>query len=150
MTRIATMVRRAARRIGGRIGGRIRADRRGTAALEFAMVGGLLVLLLMGCVEIGLMMWTGSALQSVAAQTARCTAIGSCANPQQYAVSLAGQWIGGNAITTGDVAVSSGQSCHGQAGAFAIVTISETIWSGTFFKPITGGTQSVTACFPTG
>ena len=133
---------RTARRIG--------ADRRGAAALEFAMVGGLLVLLLLGCVEVGLMMWTGSALQSVAAQTARCTAIGSCANPQQYAVALAGQWIGGNAITTSDVTVAAGSSCHGQAGAFAIVTISESIWSGTFFEPITGGTQSVTACFPTG
>ena len=145
MTRIGIMPR-AAWRIGGRIG----ADRRGTAALEFAMVGGLLVLLLLGCVEVGLMMWTGSALQSVAAQTARCTAIGSCANPQQYAVALAGQWIGGNAITTSDVTVAAGTSCHGQAGAFAVVTISESIWSGTFFEPITGGTQSVTACFPTG
>ena len=133
---------RTARRIG--------ADRRGAAALEFAMVGGLLVLLLLGCVEAGLMMWTGSALQSVAAQTARCTAIGSCANPQQYAVSLAGQWIGSNAITTGDVSVAAGTSCHGQAGAFAIVTISESIWSGTFIAPIAGGVQSVTACFPTG
>ncbi len=133
---------RAARRIG--------ADRSGAAALEFAMVGGLLVLLLLGCVEAGLMMWTGSALQSVAAQTARCTAIGSCANPQQYAVSLAEQWIGANAITTGDVSVAAGTSCHGQAGAFAIVTISESIWSGTFIEPITGGTQSATACFPTG
>ncbi len=136
---------RAARRIG--------ADRSGAAALEFAMVGGLLVLLLLGCVEAGLMMWTGSALQSVAAQTARCTAIGSCANPQQYAVSLAGQWIGRNAITTSNVSVAAtgptGQ-CHGQTGAFAVVTISESIWADTFFQPITGGTQSVTACFPTG
>ena len=142
MTRIATGAARVARRL--------RVDRRGTAALEFALVGGLLVLLLLGCVEAGLMMWTGSALQSVAAQTARCTAIGSCANPQQYAVSLAGQWIGGNAITTSDVTVSAGNSCHGQAGAFAIVTISESIWADTFFQPIAGGTQSVTACFPTG
>ena len=149
MTRIAPIATRVARRIGGRIG----ADRRGTAALEFAMVGGLLVILLLGCVEIGLMMWTGSALQSVAAQTARCTAIGACANPQQaqqFAVSLAGQWIGANAITTNDVTVAAGTSCHGQAGAFAIVTISESIWSGTFLKPITGGVQSVMACFPTG
>ncbi len=142
MSRKFPRVPRAARRIG--------ADRRGAAALEFAMVGGLLVLLLLGCVEAGLMMWTGSALQSVAAQTARCTAIGSCANPQQYAVSLAGQWIGANAITTSDVSVAAGTSCHGQAGAFAIVTISESIWSGTFIAPIAGGVQSVTACFPTG
>ena len=142
MTQLPTRSARAARRL--------RADRRGAAALEFAMVGGLLVLLLLGCVEVGLMMWTGSALQSVAAQTARCTAIGSCSNPQQYAVSLAGQWIGGNAISTNDVSVAAASSCHGQAGAFAVVTISESIWADSFFQPIVGGIQSVTACFPTG
>ena len=131
---------------------RIRSDRRGTAALEFAMVGGLLVLMLLGCIEVGLMMWTGSALQSVAAQTARCAAIGStaCTDPAQYAVSLAGKWVGASAITTSDVQVSAGTSCHGATGTFAIVTITSSIWSGTFLAPITGNSQTAMACFPTG
>lgn len=133
---------------------RLRSDRRGEAALEFALVGSLLIVLLLGCVQIGLMMWTGSALQSVAAQTARCAAINSpaCTNPAQYAVSLAGQWIGANAITTSDVHVAAGTSCYGTTGAFAVVTITSPIWFGTFIANFTGSGQTsltATACFPT-
>lgn len=127
----------------------LRNDRDGETALEFALVAALFVSLLLAPVELGLMVWTGSSLQAVAAQTARCAAIGSCSNPASYAVSLAGQWIGSNAITARDVRVQASTTCHSATGAFEQVSITSSIWAGALISPLSGTTQVASACFPT-
>ncbi|MDE2580280.1 MAG: pilus assembly protein [Rhodospirillales bacterium] len=126
-----------------------RSDRRGSTALEFALVGGLLVLLLIAPVELGLMIWTGGSLETVAAQTARCAAIGSCSDPAAYAVDLASKWIGAGAIAASDVTVTATTSCDNATGTFERVTITSSIWQGAFITPLSGATQVAAACFPT-
>ena len=125
------------------------AARRGETAIEFALVGGLLVLLLLAPIELGLMIWTGSSLQAVAAQTARCAAIGSCsANPADYAVNLAQQWITAGAINAKDVQVQTTSSCNNASGQFEQVRITSSIWAGALVSPLSGTTQVASACFP--
>jgi len=129
---------------------RRRGARRGETALEFALIGWIFILLLLAPIEIGLMIWTGSALQATAAQTARCVAIGGtvCANPKSYAVDLAKLWIGSGAITANDVTVATTATCNSATGSFAKVTITASIWSGTLLSPIAVGSQTASACFP--
>ncbi|MGH7041447.1 MAG: TadE/TadG family type IV pilus assembly protein [Acetobacteraceae bacterium] len=129
---------------------RLRADRRGETALEFALVGGVFFLLLLAPIELGLMIWTGSALQQVAAQTARCVAIGSsqCTSPQTYAVGLASKWVGSNAINSNSVTAAHTPTCNNATGNFEKVTITSSIWAGAFISPLAGTTQVATACFP--
>jgi Flp pilus assembly protein TadG len=125
---------------------------RGTAALEFALVSGVFFMLLFGIIELGLSMWIRSTLQTVAAQTARCAAIGSsaCASgAAQYAVSLARPWLPIYAITTKDVVVSTTTTCFGASGNFESVTITAPSWIGGLVYPVAGGWQTMQACFPT-
>jgi Flp pilus assembly protein TadG len=135
------MMRRIARRFG--------TDRRGESALEFALVGAIFVMLLLAPIEVGLMVWTGTSLQAVAAQTARCAAIGSCSNPANYAVSLAGKWVGSNAITASSVQTKATTSCNSVTGSFVQVTITSSIWSGALISPMSGTSQVANACYPT-
>lgn len=128
---------------------RLGADRRGETALEFALVGGVFVMLLLAPIELGLMIWTGSSLQTVATETARCAAIGSCsADPASFAVNLANKWLSAGAITSRDVRVQSTTSCHNASGQFEQVSITSSIWAGALISPLAGTTQVATACFP--
>ena len=126
----------------------------GATSLEFAIVSSALFLLLFGCIEGGLLMWTRGTLQSVAAQTARCAAIASplCSNPQQYAVKLATSWLGGVAlIVTADVTITNPTTCGSGsvAGTFQKVTIAAPTWVGAIAYPFGAHSVNVTACFPT-
>ena len=125
--------------------------RRGETALEFALIGSVFILLLLAPVEFGLMIWTGSSLQEVAAETARCVAIGStqCTDAPAYAVSLASHWINSSAIKQSDVSVTSVSSCNNASGTFKQVTIKTSIWSGALISELGGATQMARACYPT-
>jgi Flp pilus assembly protein TadG len=69
----------------------LRTDRRGTAAVEFALVASVFIVLVLGELEFGRLIWILQALQVTGQQTARCVAIGSsaCASAASYAVSVA-------------------------------------------------------------
>ncbi|MDR3534843.1 MAG: pilus assembly protein [Rhodopila sp.] len=126
---------------------------KGAAALEFALVSGVLMAMLLGGFELGLMMWTRGTLQAVAAQTARCVAIGSSActtskSPQQYAVDLATTKLGSAMITKANVTVTAATTCKSASGSFEVVTISASPWVGSIVYPFTGPTQTLTACYP--
>lgn len=125
----------------------------GATSLEFAIVSSALFMLLFGCIEGGLMMWTRGTLQSVAAQTARCAAIASqlCSSPQQYAVNLATSWLGTALIVMADVTITTQTTCgSGSAtGAFQKVTIAAPSWVGAISYPFGAHSVNVTACFPT-
>lgn len=119
------------------------------ASVEFAVIASGFLLLLLGAIEVGLLLWTNNALRTTAEMTARCAALGSCSNPASYAVTLAGQWIGTNAVNTSDVTVSSaaGSTCHGAStgyGRFTMVTISSEL----LVAPLAGTQVKVSACYP--
>jgi Flp pilus assembly protein TadG len=140
-------------------------DVRAVTTVEFALVSTILMVMIFGCVELGLIMWTRGTLQAIAAQTARCAAISSpiCstspATPRSYAVSQAATLLGAGLITLGDVSITTATTClSGSAGAtiFEIVTITATPWvgvsaSGRFSTsgPLAPATETVTACYPT-
>ncbi|HEX4367501.1 MAG TPA: TadE family protein [Rhodopila sp.] len=135
---------------------RLRGERQGSTAVEFAIIAGVMLPLLFGTVDLGLLMWTHNALQSTAALTARCIAIGSSAcsaNPAQFAVTTAGQWIVPGIINTGQVTINTAAtSCNGAAGSlgpFVTVAIVSSYWaSGVLPPPFAATNVHVTACFP--
>jgi Flp pilus assembly protein TadG len=61
------------------------ADRAGVTAIEFAILGPLLIVTLIGVVEFGRMLWVENALQYAVAQAARCMTIdtSTCGNAQE-------------------------------------------------------------------
>ena len=125
---------------------------RGTTALEFALVSSAFFMMLLGTIDLGLMMWTRCTLQTVAAQTARCAAIGSSAcagGAAQYAVSLARPWLPTYTLTPSDVVVSATTYCFGASGSFEMVTITAPSWTGGMIQTFAGGSQTLQACFPT-
>jgi len=88
---------------------RSRARRRsGAATVEFALVVMVFLLLLLGELEFGRMIWIIQAMQVTGQQTARCVAIGSsaCTSPAGYAVSLASAH-GVVGLTTADVTIDN-------------------------------------------
>jgi Flp pilus assembly protein TadG len=136
---------------------RLCGDRRGTTAVEFAIVASALVTLSLGIMEAGLLFWAKATLEATAALTARCGATGftwgtttctTAATTQSYAVSTAGNWIAGSVIDAADVTVTSAaSSCNGVSGTFFIVTISCAFFAG-LPAPLSNYTLSVTACYP--
>jgi len=58
---------------------RLCSDRRAATAVEFALVGLPLLAVSFGTLDLGLILWTKSALQAVAADAARCGAISGSA-----------------------------------------------------------------------
>jgi Flp pilus assembly protein TadG len=126
---------------------RLGRDCRGTTALEFAVIASVLLPMLFGTIELGLLMWTHNALQSTATLTARCAALGSCTNPAQFAVSTAGHWVVSGVITARNVTVNAAAtSCNGTAGSFVTVAISSSYW--VLPQPFLAPTLRVAACFP--
>jgi len=132
---------------------RLARDTAATTALEFGIIGNVLVLLLFAGIEIGGMIWTQATLQVVAAETARCAALGTCTSPASFAVSKATAELGFAMITTSNVYVaSSPTSSHPcgsvTSGAYEVVTITSSYWLGNLVYPIAAKTQTATACFP--
>lgn len=77
---------------------RLIGDRRGSTAVEFAMVALPLFLVSFAALDLGFYLWTKSALQSVAADAARCGAINAAActgsnSVTSFVTSDASQWV---------------------------------------------------------
>jgi len=131
----------------------IRHDTRGVVALEFAIVGPMLVFLLLAIIEISLLGWTQIVLQLTASQTARCAGIGSslCSNYKQFAVDTAATWLYSNAISTDNVTLETGVSCSSAPGHYARITITAPFVGSVPLPGILGGgTLSAQACYFTG
>ena len=145
-------------------------DVKGTTTLEFAFVSTILVAMLLGAMELGLMMWTRGTLQAIAAQTARCAALSSpiCNNsattpattPLSYAANLATTLLGSGAVSTNNVTITTGTTCLNETGGpttFEIVKITVTPWVGvsrsgwfaTGYGSLAPLTETVTGCYPT-
>jgi Flp pilus assembly protein TadG len=118
-------------------------------ALEFAMTAGIFLILVMGAIDLGILMWTKNGLQITAAMTARCAALGSCSDPASYATTMANGWVVSGAVTQTYVQYTTSQcySSLGNYNKFAMVTISSPYWAG-LPPPLSNITLQVSACYP--
>lgn len=129
------------------------AERDGSVAVEFALTGSAFFLLVFFILEAGLLLWTKSAMQMAAAQTARCTAIGSseCQDAKAYAMSLIATWGVGGIVSSPSVEVQPGTTCNNTAGHYSAVTITAAAAGlGVLIAPLSSAALSVTACYPSG
>lgn len=92
---------------------RLLKDQRGAAAIEFALLGPTLVLMLFGLIETGRLFWTQHTLDEVAYSTVRCMSISTQCDDQtaqqDFAISRAGSY--GITIAAADIAVQSNTTC---------------------------------------
>lgn len=128
-------------------------DRRGVAAVEFAMLAGVLIALCIGTIEIGLLFWGQNALEAAAAETARCLAIGSpaCPNPGTYAAGVVSKWMFSGVVSSSDVTSSTTTSCQGTSGQFQQVKITSSYFANAlppFVSTFAHTTLSASACYP--
>lgn len=133
--------------------GRLALDRRGVAALEFAMLAGVLIMLSFGTIEVGLVFWEQNALQAAAADTARCVAIASpdCPNPGTYAAGVVRKWMFSGVISSSDVISKTTTFCKGASGQFQQVSITSSYFAGImppFMPSFANMTLSASACYP--
>jgi Flp pilus assembly protein TadG len=139
----------------------LRTCRKGSTAIEFAIVTVALLTLVFAVIEFGRMLWIREALQAVATQGARCIGItasycasaGSynAANAQTYIVNLANSW--GVTLTSGNLTLTQSASsgaCSGTGLSVAKVTITYTFHTTVSSLLPTLASQSLTgqACYP--
>jgi Flp pilus assembly protein TadG len=118
---------------------RLWSDRRGAQAVEFALIAPSLLLLVVGGMEFGRLLWTVSALHMSVEQAARCGAMGLCTTgtAPAYAAAVVPQLQFGSSTFT-----VSKPSCGFQVSATYNYTF---IASGLF--PLTPRLTAL-ACFP--
>ena len=129
---------------------RLGRDRSGVAAVEFAVIAGGFLLLLLGGLQAGLMLSTQNTLQFVASMTARCAALSTC-TPASYAVSLANDLAGTGVVKSSDVTVATGSTCQTAGGSysnFTMVTITSELWSDRAIDSVLGMQLKAFACYP--
>ena len=138
--------------------GRFAGDRSGASAVEFALVLGPLIFLIVGAMEYGRLIWTKQALQEAAIAGARCMGVlaTGCASGGAYSASNTATYIQGVAsgfrltVPTATVTLNRAASCAGVSG-FSSVSISYTFQAA---APVLLGSASsampltATACFP--
>ena len=137
-------------------------DRDGVVAMEFAISASALMLLTLGTIEFGRLLWTQEALNATAIQTARCIGVlaSSCAsggaysatNTTSYAETVASGW--GITLAASDITATNDQTsgaCAGTAqGTFAQVSIAYTFQSvvpGLLTMLSNGENLTAQACF---
>jgi Flp pilus assembly pilin Flp len=130
--------------------GNLRRNRSGAFAIEFAMIAAVFLPLCLAILDAGLLMWTQGTLQSTASLTARCAALTSplCTNPQQFAVTTAGNWVFPNVIAVANVTPAPAVVCVTHV-SFMKVTITCPYWAGSVLPPpLNGSTLTAVAYFP--
>lgn len=131
---------------------------RGASAVEFALVAVPLLLLIVGTVEYGRLLWTRQAMQSIAVEAARCMGVKQteCRSGSSYSANATRQMVIARAgrigvtLTANDVTLNPSTTCSGVAG-FSQVSVSYTFTSAApemLTALATGGALSVSACFP--
>lgn len=132
-----------------RILARLRSDRLGTSVIEFALLAPIFIMMLIGTIEAGRMMWTRQTLEEVAQATARCMAVeDGCtgATAQTFAKDRANGY--GIDTTLAEVTVNTGVTCKTYPGSTS-VNITEQFDSAIGdLLPAASKRISVSACFP--
>lgn len=88
-------------------------DDSGAAAVEFALLGPVLIMMLFGLIETGRLLWTQHTMDEVAYATVRCMSISTeCAEEdEQRAFAVARASAYGVTVLAADVAVEQGTTC---------------------------------------
>ena len=95
------------------------ADRRGTSAVEFALVGPVLLMFVMLLIEGGRMEWTQQALVEVSAESARCMALATTACNSTSAIQSYTRSLGlarGISLANATITVNANQTCNNVTG----------------------------------
>jgi Flp pilus assembly protein TadG len=124
---------------------------RATTTVEFGLVGSMMLMATFGTIDLGMLLWTRSAMQSTAEIAARCAAIASqlCVNNvPSYAASLANGWTMPGVVSASNVQLSSVTTCNSATGTFEQVTITASFWANVLPWPFHGQTLTASACFP--
>jgi Flp pilus assembly protein TadG len=131
---------------------------RGATAVEFALVVGPMLLVLLGIAEFGRFFWTAQSLQRVATRAARCVGLlqSDCASAGAYSASSTISYVQAQALTYGVTVTSAmvvpnaANTCAGVAG-FATVQINYTFATlvPAFIPALAAGVPvTAKACFP--
>ncbi len=125
----------------------------GATAVEFALVIGPLLLLLVGTIEVGRLMWSGHALDEVAISTARCMGIyaPSCAIDEEIRPDLVTAYVANAALSWGIVVASDAINLSTSAGCAVETGFLRVALSMRFDSVLPGlsGMQlNAEACFP--
>jgi Flp pilus assembly protein TadG len=133
-------------------------DRAAVAAVDFAIVAVPMLMLLLGTIEFGRLLWTREAIQMTAVNGARCMGVlaSSCTMSGAYNATSASSYIEGVAGSWGITLTASNLTLTPTAAAGACTGLSEVSISYTFQTVIPGlltmlsGGQTLTghACFP--
>lgn len=125
----------------------------GSVSVEFAIVGPVFLLMVLGIIVAALMLWSKAAIQSAAAQTARCVALSSadCANPTAYVSTVMDTWGASGFLRAVTVSVAPNTACDKPNGRYASVTVTgiENLGVG-YVSQFANITLTARACFPTG
>jgi hypothetical protein len=125
----------------GRIWRKFAGCQSGATVVEFALVGGLFLGLILGVIEVGRLLWTLNALHYGAQQAARCAAVNStlCGSNSLLQAWAAG--IGGSTLPGSAFSLNTAAACGMQ------VTAS---YSMQLYIPYVNmnPTLTATACFP--
>ena len=89
---------------------KLRKDRRGTAVVEFALVGSILILVTFAIIDFGRMMWLNNTVEHAATEGARFAAVRGSNKPspatETQVVSVVQNRAVGMALTTSEIAVT--------------------------------------------
>jgi len=133
------------------------AARDGVVAMEFAIIASALMMLTLGTIEFGRLLWTQEALNATAIQTARCIGVrsSSCASggtynasdTTTYAETVASGW--GVTLTAADITATNNEgsgTCAGDAQVSISYTF-ESVVPGVLTMLSGGAPLTAQACF---
>jgi len=132
--------------------------RQGSTAVEFAICGLAMVLIVVGFAEFGRLVWTFEVLQEVASEGARCMgmAASSCASGGVYNAADTDTYLVGLAnsrgvvLTAAAISLNNAANCGGATG-FSQVSISyefTTVAPALLTSLVNGFKVPASACFP--
>jgi Flp pilus assembly protein TadG len=132
--------------------------RDGVVAMEFAIIASALMMLTLGTIEFGRLLWTQEALNAAAIQTARCIGVrsSSCAaagaynadDAKTYAETAASGW--GVTLTSSDITATNNSAtspCVGDAQVSINYTF-QSVVPGLLTMLAGGAALTAQACFP--
>lgn len=127
-------------------------DASGVTAVEFALVAPVFLMFMFLIIDGARVTWTYQTLQEVAANSARCAALGAtgcttAAEVQSHAVARAA--ASGVKLTTSAVTLTPSTTCSSMAGMTKVAISSAYQGATTKLLPSTLTTLATESCFPT-
>lgn len=137
----------------GRWAGRFLRDTSGATAVEFALVLGPLILLVIGSIEVGRLLWSGHGLNEAAIAGARCIGIHApdCADAEVVVDSQAVAFVTAHARSWGlvlapeDISLATNAGCAVDTGFLRVAISFEFV---SVLPGLSGTELESEACFP--